>query len=217
MTDFLNTTGKRIRILRQDLGMTQDEMHRRLVANGTEISRSYVSMIEKQDVLAGSHLARGLAKVLNTSSDYLLMLTDDPSPYAEHDENKPQLDEDIRQLIDRLMQFSAPKRQLLLRAVDIIVRLLRTEEEEAAASGRAPTLPAEEEEPEPTLPEAATEPEFDPLDLLAGPYDAAVASYMNQMSPEDQRRAVAKAIELLIQQRAAGSANPPRNPRNQAK
>ncbi len=129
MSELFHTTGKRVRILRQDMGMTQDEMHRRLADAGARVSRSYVSVIERQDILAGSDLVRGLAKVLNTSADYLLMLTDDPSPSRSNLEGETEpLDAAVRNMAERINHTPAPLRQQLLEVVDLILRMTNAPE-----------------------------------------------------------------------------------------
>ncbi len=129
MREFFNTTGKRVRILRQDMGMTQDEMHHRLAEAGARVSRSYVSVIERQDILAGSDLVRGLAKVLNTSADYLLMLTDDPSPSRSNFEEETQpLDAAVRNMAERVNRTPAPLRGQLLQVIDLILAMTKPPE-----------------------------------------------------------------------------------------
>ncbi len=190
MPEFFNTTGKRVRILRQDLGLTQDEMHRRLRAAGTEISRSYISVIERQDLLAGSDLVRGLAKVLNTSTDYLLLMTDDPMPYRGESDEEP-LGLDVRALAGRLNQLPDSVRPRMLEIVDRMLQLIRalSEDEDSmrimGATAEAPgpgALPASEES------------------AADAPYEALVMDYLSRLSEDDMRLAIAKALELLIKQ-----------------
>lgn len=60
--DLLNTTGKRIRVLRNDLGLTQGEVMQQLESVGVAVDRSYLSILERTDrvpngeVIAGENL-----------------------------------------------------------------------------------------------------------------------------------------------------------------
>ena len=46
---FLDTVGKRIRILRQDLGLNQAELVHELEKRSIEVGRSYISELERTD------------------------------------------------------------------------------------------------------------------------------------------------------------------------
>ena len=85
---FLDTVGKRIRILRQDLGLNQGELVNALEKQGIEVGRSYISELERTDKVPSGTVLAGLAKVLGTTTDYLLMLTDDPILPNEQEDQK---------------------------------------------------------------------------------------------------------------------------------
>lgn len=74
----VETVGQRIARLRKERGWTQEEIVVRLVALGVEVSRSYLSQMEKDVAVPGSDKIAGLARVFGVSADYLLGLTDEP-------------------------------------------------------------------------------------------------------------------------------------------
>jgi transcriptional regulator with XRE-family HTH domain len=86
---LLNTTGKRVRLLRQDLRMNQATVGLELKKLGVDISQTYISKLENNDVVPNGRVIAGLAQVLNTTTDYLLLLTDDPFIPGEKDEDDP--------------------------------------------------------------------------------------------------------------------------------
>lgn len=96
--------GKRVKRLRLDLNMGQNELVAALVTEGVNIGQSHLSLIERGDRNAGVEVLAALATVLQTSSDYLLGLTDDPTPYSDM-ENQVILvekDEERRAMLQRL-------------------------------------------------------------------------------------------------------------------
>lgn len=70
----LRATGHRVRMLRSDLGMRQDELGELI-----GVSNSTISGIET-GVTGISRVADKLARALGTTTDYLYGLTDDPLP-----------------------------------------------------------------------------------------------------------------------------------------
>lgn len=77
MTD-IETTGSRVRWLRDRLGVTQAELARRL-----SVRQSYVSEIENNQATPSTQLMLALAEQLDTSVDFLLMRSDDPRMPAD--------------------------------------------------------------------------------------------------------------------------------------
>jgi len=73
---LLDTLGKRIKALRADSGMSQKELARRV-----RTAQSHLSEVEADGVprVSGELLVR-IASALGTTTDYLLLLTDDPRP-----------------------------------------------------------------------------------------------------------------------------------------
>lgn len=66
---------KRIRALREDKDWTQVQ-----IAEMLHCSQRIYSNYERGDVDIPTELLRNLAKIHDTSTDYLLELTDDPAP-----------------------------------------------------------------------------------------------------------------------------------------
>lgn len=74
------TTGQRIARLRISKGWSLDELAAHLAKAGVEVSDTSLSRIEHDEQTAGSDKIAGLARVFGVSADYLLLLTNDPSP-----------------------------------------------------------------------------------------------------------------------------------------
>lgn len=74
----------RVRSLRKQLGLKQDEMVRRLAEQGLEISQATYSRIEvgKSEIVKGANYLVGLATALDCSVTYLLGLTSKPSKWT---------------------------------------------------------------------------------------------------------------------------------------
>jgi len=70
--------GSRLRAKRENQGHTQESLAQSIGVSGRQIGRWEHSKANPQ---ANQLLA--LARVLNTSTDYLLGLSDDPTPYGE--------------------------------------------------------------------------------------------------------------------------------------
>lgn len=72
----LETTGQRIYWLRR----TTAKMLQKDLAAALGVAQSYVSDMEADKREPSAEVARKIADVLNTTTDYLLLRTDDPSP-----------------------------------------------------------------------------------------------------------------------------------------
>ena len=79
MMALLDTTGKRLKALRADLGLSQKQL-----AHQIGMSQSSLSRLEGDlaPAMPGRDLAR-LAGALDTTTDYLLLLTGDPLPLPD--------------------------------------------------------------------------------------------------------------------------------------
>lgn len=110
---FLDTVGKRIRILRQDLGLNQAELVHELEKRSIEVGRSYISELERTDKVPSGTVLAGLARVLGTTTDYLLLLTDDPNPPHEQEEQQVE-DALARELLAVYTTLAADKKAMLL-------------------------------------------------------------------------------------------------------
>lgn len=67
--------GKRLKLLRERWGYTQESL-----AELTGVSLRSITRYERGNAEANDETVARLAKALNTSTDYLLGLTDDPNP-----------------------------------------------------------------------------------------------------------------------------------------
>lgn len=77
---MLNTFGQRLRLVRQARGVNQTDLVKALEEkHGIEIGRSYISTLEQSKVgkMPNGEVIAGLAKELGTTSDFLLLLSDD--------------------------------------------------------------------------------------------------------------------------------------------
>lgn len=78
----LDTFGKRLRVLRQDRGLSQIDLRDALQRYAVEIGETYISELERTDKMPSLAVAAGMAKVLNISVDYLALLTDEARSYV---------------------------------------------------------------------------------------------------------------------------------------
>lgn len=103
----LNTTGKRISFHRDEMGMSQEGLTVALREYGIKIERSQLSRIENQQHPPSGQMLSALAHILGVTSDYLLLLSDDPlppdgSPHAFAEENS---EYKVDPMAERLMQY----------------------------------------------------------------------------------------------------------------
>lgn len=127
-----NTFGKRVRILREDMGLTQADVISRLAEQGIKMRQSYLSELERTDKTPPGEMVAGLARVFNTTTDYLLLLNDDPAPptpvqqqmlsLARNEKEKELLEE----LVDLIRDIPESQQRLALEAVQIIRRASRS-------------------------------------------------------------------------------------------
>lgn len=142
MSSFLNTTGKRIRILRQEREMKQDAVALELKKMGIDIGRSHISKLETDpNARPSAQVIAGLAQVLNTTTDYLLLLTDDPFVPGDEDEdaqpsNEP-LSPEIQARIDRLKNLPEFEQQFILKTMDDLLHF--AEDRPTYETRKAPT------------------------------------------------------------------------------
>jgi len=74
--------GKRLRILREDQGINQTELAQRMADMGAGIDPSYLSQIEADAKMPRLPVLAAIVRALNTTSDYLLLLSDQPATAA---------------------------------------------------------------------------------------------------------------------------------------
>lgn len=77
---ILNSVGKRIGVLRKEKGLNQLQLVERLNKRGVSVARSSMSEIENDVTNPSLALLGEIVKELGTTSDYLLLLSDDPFP-----------------------------------------------------------------------------------------------------------------------------------------
>lgn len=119
---FFDTFGKRIKVLREDLGLTQEDVRKGLLRLGVEIGQSYLSEIERSKKMPNGEVIVGLAKVLRTSTDYLLLLTDNADPHigattvsiVSEDEDERRV---LSELVELAQEVNRPEQNLLLEIV----------------------------------------------------------------------------------------------------
>lgn len=73
MTQLLDTTGKRVERLRKDRGMNQVEL-----ARAVNVRQNYISAIERDVATPSAEVMAGVARALETTLDFLMLLTDNP-------------------------------------------------------------------------------------------------------------------------------------------
>ena len=76
--NILDSFGKRLRFLRYEHGLTQKELRYELKKLGISVGQSYISEMENSSKIPSGTIIIGLAKILGTTTDYLLLLTDIP-------------------------------------------------------------------------------------------------------------------------------------------
>lgn len=80
---LFGTTGKRIKVLRSDLDMSQADLARSASMYGQPISQSTLSRYEADETAPPSDVLALIARALGTTADYLVLLSDDPLPPGE--------------------------------------------------------------------------------------------------------------------------------------
>jgi len=104
--------GTRLRNLRVAHNLNQDVLAEELQERfRIRISQSYVSYMENKGKIPSGEVIAGLAKLLNTSADYLLVLTSDPSPSGDLLPLNSTQAKECARVIDRLPE--AKQREIL--------------------------------------------------------------------------------------------------------
>ncbi len=112
----------RIRKLREELGLTQDE-----VAREAQCNQGHYSAIERGLIPSvGARILIGLARALRTNVDYLTGTSDDPTPNKRLEQRDLTQDEEDLLLAYRRLRSEAQKRL----AHRLIQALLATDEAE---------------------------------------------------------------------------------------
>ncbi len=79
---MLDTFGKRLRFLRIDRDIRQKDLADALRRRGVSVGQGYISVLEasKKNRMPNGEVIAGLAQDLQTTSDFLLLLSNDPDP-----------------------------------------------------------------------------------------------------------------------------------------
>ena len=77
LTPLLNTVGKRIRALRVARNWSQLDLVGALRSQGVEVGNSFISQVESGEKRPSVNMLVALAKVLGTTTDFLLMLSNE--------------------------------------------------------------------------------------------------------------------------------------------
>src|SRR5690606_6088340 len=77
------TMGKRIEARLVALDMNQTDLHDELRRLGVHVSRSFISQLIGDKKSISAENLPYLARALETTTDHLLLLRDDPEPYTE--------------------------------------------------------------------------------------------------------------------------------------
>jgi len=84
-TQFETSLGKRVKLLRQFLGLNQEELQERMQRDyGVRVGQGYISDIERDKATPTWQVVAGLARALHTTADYLMLLTDNASGKNDH-------------------------------------------------------------------------------------------------------------------------------------
>lgn len=130
---YLDTFGKRLRLLREDLGLTQGELAEKLREYGQPVGQSYISELERTDKMPSGAVVAGLAEILGCTSDFLLLLSDATNPIDPNrddvliiDLDDPSMKSEISDLVARYQRMPRQFRQ----AVTEFIRLWITQRAE---------------------------------------------------------------------------------------
>lgn len=130
----LDTFGKRMRQLRVDLDMRQEDLLLAMVQRcGVRVGQSYISELERsdEDRRPSGDVAVAVATVLGTTTDYLFRLTDDPDPLQDNE--KAGVTEEAELAADMIDTVTDKNRRQNL--LDIVRLLVQQTHEQMDAAG----------------------------------------------------------------------------------
>lgn len=126
-TELFGTTGKRIRLLRDSRDMNQKALQSALKGYGIDVGASFLSQIESSRKQPSLELVVALARVLGTTTDFLLMLTDNPAPPTST-ESQVVIDVQdrreraiIEEWIDVMQDIEPERRESVLRSLRLLL------------------------------------------------------------------------------------------------
>jgi len=120
--DFFGSTAKRIRLLREDREIKQKDMAGKLGK-----SKSFMSEVESGKKNLTIRDIAEIARVLGTTTDYLLLLTDDPNPPHSTDElvsleaRTPDERALLEEWAETIQDMSQDQRRSLLETVRLLI------------------------------------------------------------------------------------------------
>ncbi|RIK36968.1 MAG: hypothetical protein DCC55_25745 [Chloroflexi bacterium] len=117
MRDFFGTTGKRIRIMREDLGLNQLDLLRALHQRGVQIGQATLSRIENDQTSPTAEIIAGLAQILGTTADYLVMLSDVPGEEESDEAADVPLPQEFEELFQIYEQLGEDDKKNLLNVI----------------------------------------------------------------------------------------------------
>lgn len=113
------TMGKRIEARLVALDMNQTDLHDELRRLGVHVSRSFISQLIGDKKSISAENLPYLARALETTTDHLLLLRDDPEPYTEKEATYYTIEaEKIADIVD---QLEAPSRAMLLGIMQMVL------------------------------------------------------------------------------------------------
>jgi transcriptional regulator with XRE-family HTH domain len=133
--DYINTMGKRLRIHREEMRLSQTDMVQRMREEcAIDVRSAHISGIENGNKLPSAPVLAAIARVLNVSADYLLMLTNDPRPVDDvptPDVGMSPEAEEVARITDGLPPF---QRSALLAHARILETMERESERNVSAA-----------------------------------------------------------------------------------
>lgn len=118
--------GERVRQLREDLNMTQGELADAIVLSAPGVNQSHISQIERGVAGLRPESLAAVAVALETSVDYLLGLTDDPTRREDMAEQvilvekNPGRRELLQRLFTAIERMPAPMRDQYLETLTLL-------------------------------------------------------------------------------------------------
>lgn len=118
------------------MGMTQEDMVGRIRTLVGAVNQSHLSQVERGERGLAPDTLAAVAIVLETSSDYLIGLTDDPMPHGDVDdqviivERDPARREYLQRILSGIERMPAEKRAEYYRAMELLYRGMASSRQE---------------------------------------------------------------------------------------
>lgn len=124
----LKLRGDRIRQLRNDQGMTQADMVARLQKLVGAVNQSHLSQVERGERGLAPETLAAVAVVLETSTDFLVGLTDDPTTHGNMEEQVILVERDpirreyLQRIFSGIERMPSDQRAEYFRAIGALYR-----------------------------------------------------------------------------------------------